>query len=79
MKDKILSRTTNIIAIVLLVISVLLVGLVYLGGSSESVVTAGGDELNVPQWTDTLIYWCYALLVATAGVMVIFAISQIEN
>lgn len=76
MKDKVLSRITSIIAIILLGVSILLVGLVYLGGSSESIVNAGGDSLNVPKFTDALIYWCYALLIATAVVMIGFAILK---
>ncbi|MDL2290019.1 hypothetical protein LJB95_01265 [Paludibacteraceae bacterium OttesenSCG-928-F17] len=77
MKDKLLSRITSIIAIVLLVVSVVLVGLVYLGGSTTEVnLAAGGDDMNVPNFTDALIYWCYFLLIATACVMVIFAIMK---
>ena len=76
MKDKVLSRITSIIAIVLLAVSIVLVGLVYLGGSSETIVNAGGDSLNVPKFTDALIYWCYALLIATACVMIGFAILK---
>ncbi len=76
MSDKLLSRITSIVAIILLAVSVILVGVMYLGPSAGEIETAGGDVYNVPATTDTLIYWCYALLIATAVAAVGFAIYK---
>ncbi|NDV45442.1 hypothetical protein D0T49_00030 [Paludibacter sp. 221] len=76
MNEKILTRITSIIAVVLLAVSIILVGIMYLGPSAGAIETAGGDTYNVPVATDTLIYWCYALLIATAAVAIGFAIYK---
>lgn len=76
MKDKVLTRITSIIAVVLLVISIAIVAVMYLGPSAGEIESAGGDVYNVPGATDTLIYWCYALLIATAAAAVGFAIYK---
>lgn len=79
MKDKLLTRITGIIAILLLGVSIVLVGLMYMGPSAGSIESAGGDVYNVPASTDALIYWCYALLIATAVAAVGFAIAKFAN
>ncbi len=79
MKDKVLTRVTGIIAILLLAVSIVLVGLMYMGPSAGTIESAGGDVYNVPATTDTLIYWCYALLIATAVAAVGFAIAKFVN
>lgn len=76
MKDKILKTATNIVAIVLLVVSVVLVILMYVGPGEEIVNEASGDALMVPNFTDALIYWTYALLIATAAVAIGFALVK---
>ena len=62
MKDKLLSRISNIVALVLLAVSVVIVLAMYVGPNADTITNAGGDVMNVPAATDTLIYWCYALL-----------------
>ena len=73
MKDKLLSRISNIVALVLLAVSVVIVLAMYVGPVADSITNAGGDVMNVPAATDTLIYWCYALLIATVVAVVGFA------
>ncbi len=73
MKDKLLLRISGIVAIVLLLISVAIVLAMYIGPSADSITNAGGDVMNVPVATDTLIYWCYALLIATVVAVIGFA------
>lgn len=76
MKDKILTRITSIVAVILLAISVVLVGLMYIGPSGAEIENAGGDILSVPKYTDTLIYWTYALLIATAAITIVFSLVK---
>ena len=73
MKDKLLSRISNIVALVLLAVSVVIVLAMYIGPNADTITNAGGDVMNVPAATDTLIYWCYALLIATVVAVVGFA------
>lgn len=73
MKDKLLSRISNIVALVLLAVSVVIVLAMYVGPVADSITNAGGDVMNVPAATDTLIYWCYALLIATVVAAIGFA------
>lgn len=73
MKDKLLSRISNIVALVLLAVSVVIVLAMYVGPNADTITNAGGDVMNVPAATDTLIYWCYALLIATVVAAVGFA------
>ncbi len=73
MKDKLLSRISNIVALVLLAVSVVIVLAMYVGPNADTITNAGGDVMNVPAATDTLIYWCYALLIATVVAVVGFA------
>jgi len=76
MSDKLLIRITSIIAIALLAVSVVLVALVYVGPSGAEIENAGGDILSIPVYTDGLLYWAYALLVTTALVTIVFAITK---
>ena len=73
MKDKLLSRISNMVALVLLAVSVVIVLAMYVGPNADTITNAGGDVMNVPAATDTLIYWCYALLIATVVAVVGFA------
>lgn len=73
MKDKLLSRISNIVALVLLAVSVVIVLAMYVGPIADSITNAGGDVMNVPAATDTLLYWCYALLIATVVAAIGFA------
>lgn len=79
MNNKILTRVTNIIAVVLLVVSIVLGGMIYLGGTSGT-LEVGIESYDVAKYTDPLIYWCYALLIATAAITIVFAaIKFVKN
>lgn len=75
MNDKSLSRITGIVAIVLLAVSIILVGLVYLGGY-EGELKVGEDILEIPKYANSLIIWCYVLLGATAFFTILFALIK---
>ena len=76
MNDKILKIATNIFTILLLIVSIVLVGMIYIGPTEEIINEVSGDKSLVPGATDALIYWVYALLIATACVTIIFAVVK---
>jgi len=64
-------------------VSVVLVALIYFGGSSQPLIV-GEESLDVPKFTDALIYWCYFLIALTIGITVLLTIlgfvkSMISN
>ncbi len=60
---KLTEKIPGISAIILVLVSILLVVLVYVGGNAESLSDAAGESLTVPKFTDALLYWTYALIV----------------
>ena len=59
--SKFIEKAPQILAYILVLVSAVVVGLIYFGGTAES-IEVGGDLLPVPEYTDTLIYWAYFLL-----------------
>lgn len=69
------NRISGITLIAGIVISIVLLGLFFLGGQMpESQKIAA--ELTEPRFTDLLLYWCYILLLITVVVLVVFAIVE---
>lgn len=60
---------------VLLALSVIISVLFFVGGSDNS-VEVGGDTIEVPNYTDALLYWCYILCVLTIVVALIGLVGQ---
>ncbi|MDR0371854.1 MAG: hypothetical protein LBH80_08455 [Prevotellaceae bacterium] len=73
MKDT-LVKITNILALVLIIISVVLVLWMYLGGIEQGRLTVGAEEFTIPVATNPLLYWTYILLIAAVVVTLFFAI-----
>jgi len=60
---KLIEKIPGISAIILVLVSILLVVLVYIGGNADSLTDAAGEALTVPKFTDALLYWTYTLIV----------------
>lgn len=73
MKDT-LVKITNILALILIVVSVVLVLWIYLGGVESDKLIVGGESFAIPLATNPLLYWTYVLLIATVAVTLVFAI-----
>lgn len=71
--SKLTERIPGIAAIVLVVVSILLVLLVYVGGNADSILNGAGEEMTVPKFTDALLYWTYALVGATLFITLFMA------
>lgn len=71
--SKLTEKIPGIAAVVLVVVSILLVLLVYVGGNAESILDGAGEELTVPKFTDALLYWTYALVGATLFITLFMA------
>ena len=69
------SRTTLIIGVV---ISIIVLGLFFLGGEAPASQKIAADMAQ-PKFTDLLLYWCYVLLAITIVVLVAFAIFDFAN
>lgn len=66
-------RTSKITLTICIFISILVMGLFYLGGQApvEEMISA---DLSQPKFTDIMLYWCYVLLFITVVVLVLFAV-----
>ncbi len=71
--SKLTEKIPGIAAIVLVVVSILLVLLVYVGGNADSILNGAGEEMTVPKFTDALLYWTYALVGATLFITLFMA------
>ncbi len=59
--SKLIEKIPGIVALVLVFVSILLVLLMYVGGNADSIMDGAGEALTVPNFTDALLYWTYAL------------------
>jgi hypothetical protein len=59
--SKIIEKAPGILAYILVIASGIIVALIYFGGNGEA-VEVGGEFLDNPTYTDTLLYWSYFLL-----------------
>lgn len=67
---KLVQRISGLTVLLLGSISVVLVALIYFGGNAESLMV-GEEALDVPKFTDPLLYWCYVLIVLTIGITIL--------
>ena len=67
-----ISRSTLIIGVI---ISIIVLGLFYLGGQVPLQDKIAAD-LSEPRFTDLVLYWCYVLLAVTIVVLIGFAIAD---
>lgn len=72
--SNLVGNISRITILALGIISVLLVALIYVGGNAES-LTIGEDSLNVPKFTDTLLYWCYFLVALAIGLTLFLSLA----
>lgn len=82
--SKFVEKIPAITGIVLVLVSVLLVLLVYVGGNADPILNAAGEEMVVPEFTDILLYWTYILigvtvLITLGGSLIGNARNLIEN
>ena len=61
---------------VLMVVGIIATALFFLGGSEGSLEVAG-DFLNIPKFTDTLLYWIYVLVALVILVTFGFVIAKL--
>lgn len=59
---KIIEKIPGIGALLLVGLSVLVVLMVYVGGNADSILNSAGEAMDVPKYTDALLYWAYFLL-----------------
>lgn len=59
--SKLIEKIPGIAALVLVVVSLLLVLMMYVGGNADSIMDGAGEALTVPKFTDALLFWTYAL------------------
>lgn len=71
---KLVQRISALTVLLLGSISVVLVALIYFGGNAESLMV-GEEALDVPKFTDSLLYWCYILIALTIGITVLLTLA----
>lgn len=68
-------RTSRMILIIGVIISLAVMAMFYLGGqvpAQEKIIA----DMSQPKFTDIVLYWAYALLAITIGVLIIFALAS---
>ncbi|MBP7151904.1 hypothetical protein RDV77_02665 [Porphyromonadaceae sp. NP-X] len=63
-----------IIEILLVSVSAILVLLIYVGGNAQTMNNIAGETMDVPTFTDALLYWSYFLFVVAIVVTLSFAV-----
>jgi Na+/alanine symporter len=71
-----LKKIPLITEILLVSVSAMLVLLIYLGGNVQTMNNSAGETMDVPVFTDALLYWSYFLLVLAIVVTLFFAIRK---
>jgi len=71
--SKLSEKIPGISALILVSISVILVTLIYVGGKGEPINFAG-EALDVPKFTDALLYWTYALMLLAVCITILGAL-----
>ncbi len=72
--SKLTEKIPGIAAVVLVVVSILLVLLVYVGGNTDSINNSAGEALTVPKFTDALLYWTYLLMGLAVCITLLMAV-----
>lgn len=71
--SKLIERISGGTVLILGLISVVLVALIYFGGYTTP-LTVGEESLEVPKFSETLLYWTYFLLFLTLAITVILTL-----
>lgn len=71
--SKLIERISGGAVLILGLVSVALVALIYFGGNTTP-LTVGEESLEVPKFTETLLYWTYFLLFLTLAITVILTL-----
>lgn len=71
--SKLIEKIPGIVAIILVVVSLILVLLMYVGGNADSIMNGAGEALTVPKFTDALLFWTYALMGAALFITLFMA------
>ena len=77
---KLIDKIPGIAAVFLVLVSILLVVLIYIGGNADSLSDAAGESLTVPTFTDALLYWTYSLIVLVLFITLLMSIvNYVKN
>lgn len=68
--SKLIDKIPGISALVLVAVSVVLVVLIYVGGTGNPINFAG-ESLTVPRFTDALLYWTYGLMILAVCITIL--------
>ncbi len=68
--SKLIDKIPGISALVLVAVSVVLVVLIYIGGTG-SPINFAGESLTVPRFTDALLYWTYGLMILAVCITIL--------
>jgi hypothetical protein len=60
--SKLIEKIPGLSVLFLVIVSAILVLLIYVGGNTNSLMNAAGEALDVPKYTDALLYWSYTLV-----------------
>ena len=71
-------RTSRTVLLIGIVISLVVLGLFYLGGQVPAHQKIAAD-MSQPRFTDFVLYWAYVLLAVTLIVLLLFAIAAFFN
>lgn len=69
-------RTSRTVLLIGVIISIVVMGLFYLGGQVPAFEKIAAD-MSQPKFTDLVLYWAYALLAITVVVLILFAIVDL--
>lgn len=76
--SKIIEKLPRILSLLLVLVSIVLVTLIYVGGQGDS-IDYSGELLPIPIGTDALLYWTYALMILTVFVTIFGAIMNFSK
>lgn len=68
-------KTSRMVLIIGVIISIVVMGLFYFGGQAAPQDLVAGD-LSQPKFTDLVLYWAYILLAVTVVVLIGFAVAD---
>ena len=71
--SKLIERISGGAVLILGLVSVVLVALIYVGGNTTP-LTVGEESMEVPKFTETLLYWTYFLLFLTLAITLILTL-----
>lgn len=72
--SKFAEKIPAITGLVLVFVSIAVVVLTYVGGNTDPILNAAGEEMSVPKFADSLLYWTYFLFIASVLITIIVAL-----